>query len=83
MYGNRTNFQCIGVGKRRTGTSQYGAYDFIPVSFAFKDSDYHGLRVAEFAFSPNEIPQDMAPGKEYDVVYHFQKGKLRIDAILG
>lgn len=83
MYGNRAKFKCLGVGKRRTGTSQYGAYDFIPVSFAFQDADFQGHRVAEFAFSPAEIPQDMAVGKEYDVVYHYQKGKLRIDAILA
>lgn len=83
MYGNRSNFKCVGVGERRTGTSQFGPYDFIPVSFAFPESGYKGHRVAEFAFPPNEIPKDMAPGKEYDIVYHFQKGKLRIDAILG
>lgn len=82
MYGNRATFKCVGIGKRRQGTSQFGAYDFIPVSFAFPDSDYQGHRVAEFAFNPGEMPADMAPGKEYDIVYHFQKGKLRIDAIL-
>lgn len=79
----RNNIKVMGIGKRMQGTSKNGnPYDFIPVYFAFKEQDVQGFRVETVGFNPPEVPEDCAPGVEYDAVYHFQKGRMYIDAIL-
>lgn len=79
----RDNIKVMGIGKRKTGTAKSGnPYDFIPVYFAFKEQDCQGFRCETVIFNPPEFPGDCTPGKEYDAVFHFERGRMYIDAIL-
>lgn len=80
----RNDIKVMGIGKRMQGTSKSGnPYDFIPVYFAFKEQDCQGFRCETVAFNPPEFPADCVPGVEYDAVFHFQKGRMYIDALLS
>lgn len=82
----RTNIKIVGIGTRRTGTGKNTgkAYDFVPVSFVYKEEGVHG-----FSAVTSNIPGKMYDeigglelNKEYDTVMHSWNFSMVIDAIL-
>lgn len=79
----RKTIKIIGIGTRRAGTSKAGkAYDFTPVSIAYRDDNTTGHRAETVNMNTPDIPAGMTPGVELDAVMHFSKNRLYIDAIL-
>lgn len=81
----RSEFSIVGVGQRRSGTSQTGrAYDFTPVSFVFEDKQFQGVRAATVNVDAQSLNGYLPViGEMVDVVYHYADNRLFVDAILG
>lgn len=81
----RQNIKIVGLGRRLAGTSKTGkAYDFLRVSFLFKDDFTTGYK-AVTANVNGPVIDSVGPlevGKEYDTVFHFVNNSCFVDAIL-
>lgn len=80
----RANVKVVGTGKRRVGVSSTGNnYDFIPVSIVFKDPEFQGFRADTFNVDGSDFEKAaIAVDKQYDIVFHYVKGRPYLDAIL-
>lgn len=80
----RANVKVVGTGKRRVGVSSTGNnYNFVPVSIVFRDPEYQGFRADTMNIDGPEFDRaQIAADQEYDMVFHYVKGRPYLDAIL-
>lgn len=80
----RSKMKILGIGKRVNGISQKtnNPYDFTPVSFVFPRPGFDGFCGVTVNVDTPEIPAGLAVNAEVDVVYHYIKDKMYVDAIL-
>ncbi len=83
----RTTIKIVGLGTRMTGTSKKNnkPYDFIPVSFVYKDTK----RMEGYCAATSNISGDMVDAiggiqlnEEREVFYHTYNNAVVIDGIL-
>ncbi len=82
----RQNVKIVGIGRRLAGTSKTGkAYDFLPVSFLYKDDFTTGYKAVTCNINGPIVDSagPLAVNKDYDVVFHFMNNSCFVDAILG
>ena len=80
----RANIKIIGIGARRSGTSNKTGrgYDFTPISIAFSDPNMAGSRAETVNVNTGDLPAGFALDETFDAVMHYANNRLYIDAIL-
>ena len=80
----RKKVKVVGLGQRKTGTSNGRNYDFVPVSFVYSDEYVNGLRAAH-ANIDSSMLNDFGGIKlndEIDMIFHFVKNQIYVDGIV-
>lgn len=82
----RTKIKVVGIGQRMSGTSKKNGkpYDFLPVSFVFKDQYFNGFRAATANIDgPTVDAAGMVKiDDEREIFYHTFNGTIIVDGIL-
>lgn len=82
----RTVAKVVGIGARKSGTSQKTGrpYDFTPFHLIYKENTVEGAAAASPLVDQSILDPIPRPkvGDEIDIVYHFSNGTMTVDAIL-
>lgn len=79
----RSSAKVVGIGKRRTGTSNGNNYDFVSVSFVLKDADFQGFRAETCNIDYPEFQDSgLTVNQDCEIFCHFVKGKMYLDGVI-
>lgn len=79
------NIKVIGLGQRKTGTSQKGTpYDFVPVAFVYQDKYINGYKAETVNVDGPIIDRHggLKLNEEVEAVMHEVNRRVYVDAIL-
>lgn len=81
----RTKIKVVGLGQRKAGTSAKNGrnYDFIPVSFVYKDQQFDGVRAATCNVEGSDADAArLQVNSELDAFMHYQNNQPVIDGLV-
>lgn len=80
----KKRIKVVGLGQRRTGTSNGRNYDFVPVSIVYHDEYITGVRAAHVNIDSEMINErgGIKVDDEIMAVFHPVKNQIYIDALL-
>lgn len=82
----RQNVKIVGIDKNRIQGEKNGfSYDFLLHHVVYTDPSVTGFRCASVGITQAESAEygQLSIGKTYDMVFHFGKGRMIIDSVLG